>query len=181
MEKQEIGGDDMSEKRSPGNGSRPRGGAGQAGAQGVGGRQEAAPRAAGGGGYLDICGAPGFKRTAAAAFPADPRLDELRQIGLPYRWLQVAQSIGVDAFLITWQILDQENRDGGGGARARFRVPMFSRYLRFQRNRYVRTLAESGKRVHEIQQSVRLQLCEELSERHIARIISPALQSSNDE
>lgn len=152
-----------------------------AGAYGVGGRQSRDPLPTWGGGYLDICTDSRFQKTAPAG-AADPRLDELRQIGLPYRWLQVARAIGVDAFLVVWQILDQENHDATGQQiSARVRVPMFSRYLKFQRNRYVRTLAESGRSPAEIRELVRTELCEELSERHIARIIGSAVRSTDNE
>ena len=108
-------------------------------APGVGARQ-AGDRAPGrGGGYLENCGPQNFQ-------PADdPRMDELRRIGLPRAWLIVAETVGVDAWLEVWRRLSAAEfntwvrRDTGGT-----RMPMlrsYDAYLRYQRNRYIQALA----------------------------------------
>ena len=86
-----------SEKRSSDRGMQPEGDRGQAGAgpRGVGGRLGEGAGRAPGGGYPDIC-------TGDGSGVGDPRLDELRAIGLADHWIRVAEAIGVDAFVLVW-------------------------------------------------------------------------------
>ena len=115
--------------------------------QGVGGRQ-AAPRAA-----------DGQKKR-------DPRLDELSSMGLPRTWLQVAEAIGIDAFLQMWRILDaDESLHEDNMVQAHLRP--YRSYLRFQRNRYIETLAALRVPCATIREMLKRQLGEEISERHI--------------
>jgi hypothetical protein len=46
----------------------------------------------------------------------------------------------------------------------------YSNYLRFQKNRFVETLAMQGVKPQEIQRRVKAQLCESISITHIQRI-----------
>src|SRR5690606_38227224 len=68
----------------------------------VGGRHGLGRPAPSGGGYLDNCIGLNFRPQKKR----DPRLDELYTMGLPAMWLEVAEAIGVDNFLVTWRILD---------------------------------------------------------------------------
>lgn len=101
----------------------------------------------------------------------DPRLDELREMGLQRVWLDVSEEIGVDAMLKTWRILDRAHSSGGD--EGRFMVPMrsYGSYLRFQRNRYIEALDASGMKPREIREKLSKQLCEQISIRHISRIL----------
>ncbi|MBA1147391.1 hypothetical protein H0Z60_10020 [Ectothiorhodospiraceae bacterium WFHF3C12] len=144
---------------------------------GVGGRHKNPSTATEGGGYLNACraGNPGLKKGAR-----DPRLDELEQIGLDPRWLRIAHVVGVDQFLEVWQILDEENIDLPPGERepTRIRIPLFAGWMRLQRNKLVKALADEGSRPSEIRRTIRRKLCESLSERHITRIIEAAKHES---
>ena len=71
---------------------------------GVGARHGHPAPQAGGGGYQ---GTRGVSKFANFAFgDRDPRIDELRTMGLQARWIRIAEAIGVDAFLAMWRILD---------------------------------------------------------------------------
>lgn len=142
----------------------------------VGGRQRQAGLPEQGGGYLDICSSRSFKKKRARVARRDPRLDELRELGLGYRWLRIAERIGVDLFLEVWEILDEENAELPAGERepTRVRIPLFAGWRRLQRNRYIRALAGRGHRPAEIRRILIRETCERLTERHISRIISAA-------
>lgn len=143
--------------------------------QGVGGRRCLSPSPAGGGGYqknreiFEI--RPGVKKSA------DPRLDELAVMGLADYWLQVAEYLGVDAFLGMWRILDSNQNGIPRASDANSLAPRlrtYSNYLRFQKNRFVENLAAQGISPREIQARVRSQLCETISIRHITRLAKAA-------
>lgn len=141
---------------------------------GVGGRREPAPQPSLGGGYLDNCNVFEFD-VGVKKIGGDPRLDELASMGLQDYWLQVAAYLGVDAFLGMWRILDA-NRDSipaatAGGAHSMApTLRTYSNYLRFQKNRFVETLAAQGIEPKDIQKRVETQLCESISIVHIRRL-----------
>lgn len=139
----------------------------------VGGRHRTCPPRREGGGYQDNCDLfetrPGVKKSD------DPRLHELAVMGLPGYWLQVAEYLGVDTFLGMWRILDA-NKDNIAPAKGSYSYSMsltlrsYGNYLRFQKNRYVETLASQGLAPKEIQRRVQTQLCEYISIVHIRRL-----------
>lgn len=137
----------------------------------VGGRQDDPAQCPKGGGYLDSCNTSwgGMARGAR-----DPRLSDLRALGIGERWLRIAREIGVDEFLTVWRILDEANEDGFAGARVR--VPLFRSWERRLRNRYILALAASGSGAREIRRRLLRERCEELSERHIHRIIAQGIE-----
>lgn len=99
----------------------------------------------------------------------DPRLDELRSLGVQAVWIRVAEVIGVDAFLATWRVLDAE------GARNDDQVInptliSYRQYLRYQRNRYIQTLDAQGLKRAQIRDRVAADLGERLYPTHIYRI-----------
>lgn len=144
-------------------------------APGVGGRRGPARAPAVRGGYQDICNVfeidVGVKKIAAG----DPRLRELAAMGIAGYWMQVAEYIGVDAFLAMWRILDA-NRDNmpaakcGGGSSLAPTLRTYSSYLRFQKNRFVETLAAQGVAPIEIKKRVEHQLNDTISMGHLYRI-----------
>ncbi|HQS59930.1 MAG: hypothetical protein B7Y56_03235 [Gallionellales bacterium 35-53-114] len=138
---------------------------------GVGGRQGCTPAPAGGGGYQDICSVLNFDPTTDQK-KRDPRLEELRQMGLQRMWLDVAEEIGVDALLKMWRILDQDKSSIGDDGRLLVPLRSYSTYIRYQRNRYIESLATMGMKPREIQQKLNAQLCEQISIRHISRLIT---------
>jgi len=131
----------------------------------VGGRHSAGARSQGGGGYLDICTSQGSRF-------GDPRLAELAELGLGRHWLRVASAIGVDAFLATWQILSQDDsvQDDCG----RVHIPAISTWQRYQRNRYIATLAAQEWTAAEIRQELRRRLGYDLTEGHIRKLMRGA-------
>jgi hypothetical protein len=131
----------------------------------VGGRQACLRLAPGGGGYPDIC-MPTDAALSAPARAADPRLAELRRVGLPRIWITVAQAIGFDAFVAMWRVLMQ---GGHVDDRCRVVVPNYSRYLRFQRNQLIKQLIAEGFGVAEIRDIVYQTTGETISESHIRR------------
>lgn len=141
---------------------------------GVGGRREDTPLPRRGGGYLDNCNVFEFD-VGVKKIGGDPRLDELASMGLPEYWLQVAGYLGVDAFLGMWRILDA-NRNSipaskcSGANSMAPTLRTYSNYLRFQKNRFVETLAAQGVEPKEIQKRVETQLCESISIVHIRRL-----------
>lgn len=133
--------------------------------QGAGGRQAHPPPSRGGGGYPDICSVFKF-RPPDGQKKRDPRLDELGAMGMPRTWLQVAEAIGIDAFLQMWRILDADDSlHEDNMVQAHLRP--YRSYLRFQRNRYIETLAALRVPCSTIRDMLKRQLGEEISERHI--------------
>lgn len=119
-----------------------------AGDQGVGARQGSLPLGSGGGGSPGSCsafaGALGAPPAPAPVSPGerDPRVEELRQIGLGAVWVRVADAIGYENFLTAWAVMSS-NRDFMDG-RNRTTIPDISLLYRYQRNQLVRSLAQRG-------------------------------------
>lgn len=91
-------------------------------------------------------------------------------MGLARVHLQVAEEIGVDAFLAAWRIYDQDLASLTEKGDLEVRMRPYRSYLRFQRNRFIESLLAEGKSVSEVQSRVRTDLCEEITDRHISRI-----------
>ncbi len=110
----------------------------QASTDGVGARQMELPLAPEGGEYLDNCS---FSEAQLQGSEKSRRLfGELQEMGLPPVWRQIAARIGPESFLDIWQLLD--------GALSitdhrRVHVPHFSRFERYQRNLFIKSLAAS--------------------------------------
>lgn len=137
---------------------------------GVGGRQAPTPASPRGGGYPDICKVLNFDITAAQK-KRDPRLEELRQMGLQRIWLDVAEEIGVDALLKMWRIVDNDPDSLGDNGRLILPLCRYNTFLRYQRNRYIEALSNMGMKPREIHEKLNAQLCEQISIRNITRIV----------
>lgn len=130
----------------------------------VGGRQEDPRPSPRGGGYQNICAAPKIEKNR------DQALEELTKMRIQRHWIEAAEVIGAENVLAIWPILDaacsNERREEG------MAVPMlrYSVYLRFQRNRYIKTLAEMGQPAEAISKKITAELGERVSLRHIFRI-----------
>ena len=135
-----------------------------AAAEGVGGRQSVGLGRRRGGGYLDSCNPP--------KFAGDPRLGELRAMGLAPVWLHVAETIGHEAFIAMWRIVDAEPTFRRDSDNLMMLLRPFRSYLRFQRNRYIESLHAQGRSLSEIQELVKRNLCEEIGLRHIRRLVT---------
>lgn len=139
---------------------------------GVGARQITPRPPARGGGYQNKCTILNFDPQAAEK-KRDPRLEELREMGLQRVWLEVAEKIGVDAFLAVWRILDADQTSIDNYGRLMVPIRAYSTYMRYQRNRYVEALSAMGYTPPQIRQKLKTQLCEEISIRHISRLVQP--------
>lgn len=158
---------------------------------GVGARQGQGQARPGGGGYLSGCTPPEVGQRALKKIarkiprfghgdngaPVDPReaalLDELDAMGLSRVMLQVAHTIGFDNFMAMWRILDgaheaiAENDSG-----IYIRLQRLSAYRRYQRNRFIEAMAAVGMSHPEISRSVKRDLGEDVSDRHIWRLMA---------
>ncbi|OHC66530.1 MAG: hypothetical protein A2040_10725 [Rhodocyclales bacterium GWA2_65_19] len=141
---------------------------------GVGARQTPQAKPPRGGGYQDVCTVLDFQNPPSGAKknapPDDPRLEELRRMGLSRVWLRVAESIGIDAFLATWRILDADPSTWHNESILRVRLRPYRSYLRYQRNRYIEALTAQGLKPPEIKRRLQRQLGETVSHRHITRL-----------
>ena len=138
---------------------------------GVGARQEDAPPPAGGGGYLETCRVLNFSaRPPAQKNGGDPRLNELEQMGLQAVWLNVAAEIGVDAFLTMWRVVDGDPASHNKEGFIQISLKNYRSYLRYQRNRYIESLAAQGLKPLDIRRYVARHFRESVSYRHISRI-----------
>lgn len=137
-------------------------------APGVGARQEETTSPSAGGGYQDNCTVLNFR--PAAKKKRDPRLEELHEMGLQRVWLEVAECIGVDNMLAMWRILCNSPLRIDGSGRLMVPIKDYRAYHRYQRNRYIETLAAQGFSHEEIRKILIAQIGENVSKRHISRI-----------
>jgi len=135
----------------------------------VGGRQGVAAPAAPGGGYQDIC------TVTESGVPRELSLDELRRMGLAEMWLEVSELVGPDRFVRIWECIDRHASEDYGNLR--IRIPRFRRFLRYQRNRYIQTLARSGCSAPEIQRRLERELGESLHVEHVRKLVYRLRQS----
>lgn len=133
-------------------------------APGVGARQGPSAHPPGGGGYQDVCTGSKFEKKR------DPRLDDLRRIGLQRVWIDIAEQIGVDAFLVVWRNIDADPACSLDRSSLRVTIRVYRTYLRFQRNRYIEELSRIGLSDDEIHRRLSKQFGETISLRHIKRI-----------
>lgn len=134
-----------------------------------GGSAKASRSAKHGGGYQHICTKTGARVGAPAA--PDPRLAELRRVGLPQPWPRVAAVIGFDAFMTLWQALATVDV---ANSRDRVVMPKLSTYMRYQRNQLMRSLAAEGLDLEQIQQHLAAITSDVPSTSHIRRILDEA-------
>jgi hypothetical protein len=121
-----------------------------------------------GGGYSDECSSPNAAVGRAGA-GADPRIEELRRMGIGRPWAAVARAIGFDAFVEMWRVLD--SMPDVVDERHRVCVPSFRTFLRFQRNQVIRDLDARGHSPGQIAQTLRRDLREEISDYHVVRVL----------
>lgn len=140
-------------------------------APGVGGRQPDLFAPEGGGGYLDECNpAELSKRDIERA-----KIRELEDMGMSQVWLTIALQIGYDNFIAMWRLLDaaaerREMRLSDNESMIEVSLRRFASFRRYQRNRFIETLAAMGLPNTEIQSAVKGQLGENLTRDHIKRL-----------
>lgn len=99
-------------------------------------------------------------------------LAELYAMGLSRVLLRIAETIGVDAFMDVWGILESSpevHHDASAGLR--LQMPRLAAYRRYQRNRFVEALAVAGLSESEIRATVKSRLGESISDRHTRRLM----------
>ena len=136
--------------------------------EGVGGRQIACFSCSGGGGYLDNYS---FSQLPIGEFRPDPRLDDLKRLGIHHTWQKIAATIGMDAFLKMWRILDAEEQFQHSKGNLSINLRRYRSYVRFQRNEYIRSLAKEGFTKKEIALKLNSALCEKVQISHMTAII----------
>ncbi|MFN4360540.1 MAG: hypothetical protein ACK4F4_07435 [Hylemonella sp.] len=100
-------------------------------------------------------------------------LAELDAMGLSSTALQVAARIGFDNFMAVWQLLDMLPDTWSENESAiLWRLPRLQAWRRYQRNRFVEALATAGWTQPEIRARVKQELGEDLSDRHMRRLMS---------
>lgn len=132
----------------------------------VGARQRKSDPSLEGGGYLNFCSNSQLLKDEKKT--AEIILAELREMGLRRDLLQVAEKIGADNFLQVWKILETSCTKMHN---SEFRVsfPRFGRYVRFQRDLFIRKLADENKHPADIQKEL-LDNGFELSLRQVRRL-----------
>lgn len=135
----------------------------------LGARQASSTPPVSGGGYQDGCTSSDF---AVPRRARDARLDELRRSGVGRVWLQVAEAIGYESFLVVWRTLSEQPEVAD--ERHRVYVPRWQSFLRYQRNLLVRTLARAGASPEEIQTIVAREVGETMSRTHVCRLVKAA-------
>lgn len=138
---------------------------------GVGGRQSQPPTSPQGGGYLNVYTPFKPRLGGLKKIARDPRLDELRQMGLHATWQRVAEEIGVDAFLAMWRIVDQEEQ--WHHVKGTLVIPLrhYASYTKFQRNRFINDLFDSGLSMEQIRRRLLTAYGETVDSSHITRIV----------
>lgn len=142
-----------------------------AGSQHPGGRQASATSLPQGGGYLDVCSASELRIRHHCAADHDPRLDDLRAMGMHHTWQKVAAEIGMDAFLAMWRILDADTQFQHPKGGLELTIRRYKSYLRYQRNRYILQMNGMGYREADIKYRLAQGLSENLAVSHISNIV----------
>lgn len=122
-----------------------------------------------GGGYLKNCTV--FKPLDEKKCERDPRLDELRLMGIHHTWQKVADAIGMDNFLAMWRILDAEPQFQCERSGLRMKLRSYKSYKRFQRDRLIVAHSAHGLPIKLILSRINESLCENLSENNLSSVI----------
>lgn len=92
-------------------------------------------------------------------------------MGMSAHWVGVAHVIGFDAFLALWRYLDSREALVHDSGQLKIWLRRFSAYQRFQRNRYIETLARAGYSARQIRRLLEDRLCESMTERNVQLIL----------
>ncbi|PHS20254.1 MAG: hypothetical protein COA86_02880 [Kangiella sp.] len=119
---------------------------------GVGARHKGSGLSQQGGGYLDNCIYSEISLSEKKT--ANTILSELKEMGLRDDLLMMAEKVGADKFVQIWQAFDYMY---AGEIEGRFRVsfPSFNKYLKFQRNEYIREKSIQGVQASTIQRELK--------------------------
>lgn len=95
---------------------------------------------------------------------------ELAEIGLSATWLQVAELLGYDQFVAMWRLLSANAMLRNDDNQIELMLRPFRAFERYQRNRYIATLVQSGMKPSQIMGMVRADLGESLGYRQVKRL-----------
>jgi len=124
-------------------------------------------RAAGGLGYLDVY--TKVESSIQKNRARDPRITQLKKMGMDWRWIRIAQQIGFDAFIQTWALISDLFEDERPYVRAS--IPHVKKLIRYQRNILIRRLDASGHNVRHIQDVIKKTYMISMSHRAIRDVL----------
>lgn len=138
--------------------------------EGVGARHAPLHGPQGGGGYLNEC--------IGSEVPIGDwdalKIRELETMGLPQVWLDIARLTGYETFVEIWRRMDMATETGAfkriDGGMIEMQLRGFKSFKRFQRNRFIESLAMSGMNVDQIRYEVLTKLGEKLTPDHTFRL-----------
>jgi len=113
--------------------------------QGVGARHRQQPTSSGGVGYLNIC--TDLESSIQKKRAQDPRILQLKKMGLDWRWMKIAENMGFDSFIQMWTLMSELFDDERSCVRSS--IPHVKKLIRFQRNMLIHNLHAKG---HDLQQ-----------------------------
>ena len=102
----------------------------------------------------------------------DPRLDELRKMGLSAAWQRVASEIGFDNFLKMWRVLDSESKFQDERYGLLMNLRRYSSYLRYQRATYILNCHKKGLNYEQITQKTNVAFCEKNTKSYICNSLN---------
>jgi len=121
-------------------------------------------------GYLDIykeLESPIQKNRAR-----DPRIVQLKKIGMDWRWITIAEQIGFESFIKTWSLISDLFEDDRSYVRAS--IPHVKKLIRFQRDMLIRQLHADGLKVPAIHLAIQRTYSVSISHRTIRGVIYAA-------
>lgn len=102
----------------------------------------------------------------------DPRLDELRQLGLHHTWQKVAAEIGHDNFLKMWRILDAEPQFQDVRFGLLLNLRRYKSYVYYQKKDYIHTCYHRrAMKTKEIAEKISQAYCEKSDASYVWKII----------
>ena len=102
----------------------------------------------------------------------DPRLDELRKMGLSAAWQRVASEIGFDNFLKMWRVLDSESKFQDERYGLLMNLRRYSSYLRYQRATYILNCHKKGLNYEQTTQKTNVAFCEKNTKSYICNSLN---------
>jgi len=131
---------------------------------GVGARQGNINPHLEGGGYLDNCNVLKLLKNDFC------EISDLKKMGLNQRWVSLAERLGVEAFLMFWQEMSHQTMNLDDDRR--IKVPKYTAFLRYQRDKVIRTLKAEGKSRTEIACYLKANLQTTISLSQITRVLN---------
>lgn len=122
-----------------------------------------------GGGYLQNCTI--FKPLDTQT-ERDPRIDELKKMGLHIAWIRVAEEIGFDNFLKMWRVIDGEEKFQDERYGLLMSLRRYNSYKRHQRYIYIMNCYKSGHDYEKIAKKINSAFCEKVAKSYVCNRIN---------